>query len=335
MLELAKIFNNGVVLQREAEIRIFGTAVGEVIVNFAGQTRSVIADGDFIVRFPPQKAGGPYELTVECGDCKRIINDVMVGDVFVVAGQSNAELPICETDDADAFFPSRNDVRYFMLKGYDRDPDNKLIPLVTPFDDKWSALDTSLASKWSAVSLFVGTHFADKEKVAVGVIGAFRGATSIQGFMSEKSVAKFPYIIDKMYIDHRIYPWNKPSLLYNRLVKPLFPFAVKSVIWYQGESNVSEFESGFYSDMLMTLVNDFRDGFEYPQLPFVIVQINKFLSDKIPAGWDAIRLAQVSAAEKLKNVRLVIIDDLGQHERIHPTNKRAVSARICDALESF
>lgn len=343
-MHLAHVFCNHAVLQRREEIRVFGLAHGTVTVTLAGHTATAEADGGFLATLPAMEAGGPYTLTARDADSTETIEDIMIGDVFILSGQSNIELPINETDDKDTVFPSRNDVRYYMPSLPDQDENKNLIPWKMPFTEHWTPLASDQAARWSAIGLFTGLHFADTEGVTVGLIASFRGATPIQSFLSPEANKAFPYDKEKLHWDHKMVAWAQPSLLYHLAEEPIFCYAARAAVWYQGESNTSEFEAAFYKDMLCRLITDWREKNRQPDLPFVIIQLNDYFpQDKLNEdwfpdwrkNWIAVQQAQAEAAEALSHARLVKIADMGSNKVIHPTNKRQVAERVIEALEDL
>ena len=332
-MKLSPLFSDGAVFQRGREIRVFGSGNGIFRAGFLGETRSVKANGSFSVTFSAHEAGGPYEMEVFLNGEARVIGNIMIGEVILVGGQSNAELTIGETNDKDTVFPSDDSIRYFVSRRPDSDGEGRIVPLESPFHDVWTPLRSEEASGWSAIALHAARHYAKKEKVAVGVIGCFKGATTLQAFMSEESLKEFTLDPSRFHIDATLFPWNPPGYIYKTMVKPLVPFAVGAVVWYQGESNRSMYDYLFYEKMLVMLVRDWRSYFGTPEMPFAIVQVNRLTGDE--GGEELIREAQKRAAAVIPHCRLVRVDDLGEHDRIHPMKKRELSERICAALDEI
>ena len=98
-MKLDKLFCDGVVFAEGKPLRVFGESDGRVTVKFCGvETTAGPENGRWIAEFPAMSAGGPYELEV-CGDGKTVlVSDVYVGRVYLVAGQSNAELQLFSSD---------------------------------------------------------------------------------------------------------------------------------------------------------------------------------------------------------------------------------------------
>ncbi len=121
-----------------------------------------------------------------------------------------------------------------------------------------------------------------------------------------------------------------PSMVFNSLISPTFPYTFKSVLWYQGESNTSEPEH--YKKLFNIMVNDWRERFNYSDLPFFTVQLHAY-NDEEPNGQLAeFRLAQEELAEKIPNTYMTTAIDLGYQGDIHPLSKRKLGERLANLV---
>ena len=127
---------------------------------------------------------------------------------------------------------------------------------------------------------------------------------------------------------------NVVSELYNGMIAPLEPFALKGTIWYQGEQNVER--AAQYEKLLPTLINDWRRDFNTP-LPFYIVQLAGFMApDDAPRSddWPQLRAAQMKVAQTVPNTGIAITTDIGDEKDIHPKDKQDVGLRLALAALS-
>ena len=125
----------------------------------------------------------------------------------------------------------------------------------------------------------------------------------------------------------------KPTVLYNAMIHPLINVPVSGVVWYQGESNVSRRNE--YASLLETMMANWRDSMNNPELPFYIVELADFLhsSDKRGrASWAEMRKQQAKAAEDTPNAYLIPNSDLGEWNDIHPLNKKTLGNRVVKAV---
>ena len=121
---------------------------------------------------------------------------------------------------------------------------------------------------------------------------------------------------------------NMPTVLYNAMIKPLAPFAIKGAIWYQGESNAER--AYRYRDLMQSMILDWRALWGY-DFPFYITQIAGYKDvNAIPGddGWAELREAQAMATRALERCGMACIIDLGEAEDIHPVRKKEVGERL-------
>jgi sialate O-acetylesterase len=125
------------------------------------------------------------------------------------------------------------------------------------------------------------------------------------------------------------------TVLYNGMIAPLLPFAIKGAIWYQGESNVGRAEQ--YRRLLGALIRDWRTRFGVGEFPFYIVQLAGFGDPKVEPGddaWAELREAQWLVSRDVPNTGLATAFDIGESKDIHPKNKQDVGARLALAAEA-
>lgn len=121
-----------------------------------------------------------------------------------------------------------------------------------------------------------------------------------------------------------------PTLLYNKMIHPLLPLAVRGVLWYQGEANTADADAFVYRDQFKALIRQWRHDFQQPDLPFLWVQLANFKQGTDTAttsGWAMLRESQ-SAALALPHTAQAVTIDVGDPDTIHPTNKQAVGHRL-------
>ena len=133
---------------------------------------------------------------------------------------------------------------------------------------------------------------------------------------------------------------NIPTTLYNAVLHPLAPYAINGVVWYQGESNTGN--PAPYADYLKKLMGCWRDRWQDPKMPFVIVQLANYdgrqqsgfprpitpQTAPMNSGWAQLREAQRTAAKADPRAELAVINDLGETVDIHPLRKEEVAERV-------
>ncbi len=126
-----------------------------------------------------------------------------------------------------------------------------------------------------------------------------------------------------------INPNSMPTLLYNAMINPLLPFAVKGVIWYQGESNAEWAKQ--YATTFPLLISDWRQKFRQSNLPFYYVQLASFNANNqngtTGSMWAELRASQTQTL-LLSNTGMAVTSDIGDTKDIHPRNKKDVGKRL-------
>jgi sialate O-acetylesterase len=125
--------------------------------------------------------------------------------------------------------------------------------------------------------------------------------------------------------------FGAPSNLYNAMIAPIIPYAVKGVLWYQGEGNGDNLADAVeYKDLFPRLINDWRANWQQGDIPFIFVQLTNFrASAKSPSegNWPWVREAQLKTL-LLPKTGMIVITDIGEAENIHPLNKEDAGMRL-------
>jgi sialate O-acetylesterase len=129
---------------------------------------------------------------------------------------------------------------------------------------------------------------------------------------------------------------NSPTVLYNAMIKPLQPYGIKGVIWYQGESNAGRAHE--YRNLFATMIKNWRDDWKLGDFPFLFVQLAPWMAiSKEPqeSAWAELREAQLLTTQKVKNTGMAVITDVGDPVDIHPRKKAPVGARLALAARAL
>ncbi|WAM33743.1 sialate O-acetylesterase [Caldicellulosiruptor morganii] len=193
-LVLPKLLSDGMVLQRNSNIKIWGWAnAGETVeVNFLGKsyTARPSDEGSWEVILPPMDAGGPYCMEIKCAHHTTVIKDILIGDVWVCSGQSNMVLPMERVID---LYPEELEdcnipfIRQFTV------PDRYHFkgPLKDLEGGCWEVLGKETILKFSAVGYFFAKALYKKYKIPIGLIKACVGGTPIEAWMSKEIAVQF------------------------------------------------------------------------------------------------------------------------------------------------
>lgn len=122
------------------------------------------------------------------------------------------------------------------------------------------------------------------------------------------------------------------GVLYDQMLKPLAPYTIKAVLWYQGENNAVR-GAGCYSAMMESLVKNWRWEFNDENLPFFTVQLAPYASE-YEDGWCEMLQQQLDAAKRIPGVYMITTSDLGEKDNIHPLKKEKFAHRLFLAAEN-
>ena len=193
-VRLPKLISDGMVLQRNANIKIWGWAgIHEnVVVEFIDSVYSTVADesGQWEVHLPKLISGGPFTMTIKASNTI-VIKNILLGDVWVCSGQSNMELPmkrvkpLYETEIANAENPM---IRYFAVpQNYNFNEAQKDLAY-----GKWQTTDPISVLNFSAVAYFFAVELYNRNKVPIGLISSNLGGSPAEAWMSEEALQEFP-----------------------------------------------------------------------------------------------------------------------------------------------
>ena len=321
-MKLAEIFSDGMVLQRGDRTCIFGEGDGCGCIEFLDSRIDFNAEnGRFSVVLPELKAGENFDLTISLGDETRVIKDVLVGDVYIAAGQSNMELTISEAESTDIC--DMPYVRQF-----------KVPAAVRPefYSKGWQTCCGDV-SKLSAVGYYFSQRLYNETKVPVGIISCNQGGSRIQSWVS-KEVSQKPIFEKSLQLHNEKEELSKFNLdnflYYNKLLK-IVPFAAKGVLWYQGESSAVKGEAENYCGMFSELVSLWRSLWNY-DFPFYIVQLMPYIQGPWYADWAMVRAQQEKASKTIPGVYMTTLFDTGESDEIHPKKKKCVGTALANAV---
>jgi sialate O-acetylesterase len=184
-LRPAKIFADGMVIQRERADAVWGTAHARarVTVSFRGHSSSTSADalGNWRVAVQGGKAGGPFELAVSSGGERVVFHDVLVGDVWFASGQSNMEFTLAGARNAQAEIAAAHDsmIRQFKVPlSWDSMPAHELQ------GGSWAPADPTHAGAFSAVAYFFARELRATTHVPIGIVNSTWGGSAIESWLS-------------------------------------------------------------------------------------------------------------------------------------------------------
>jgi sialate O-acetylesterase len=268
-VKLPPFISSHMVLQRGMNVPVWGTAApGEkVTVTFRDQEKSATADagGRWRVKLDPLAPGPAASLTV-AGRNTLTLTDVLVGDVWVGAGQSNMAKP------AGVFVKTDPDLSRIVEQAH---PDIRLASATTP----WVPAEPKTSVRFSALMLAFGAKLHDDQKVPVGLFVGAMGSTATRTWLSEAMLEADP--ASKALRDETPAGGNgkpdKPNAvpttgsLYGTMIEPFVGFAIRGVLWDQGEEGTGFPRMDAYT-LTSALFKGWRKAWGQGDFPFLYVQ---------------------------------------------------------------
>jgi sialate O-acetylesterase len=295
------------------------------------------------------------------------LSDVLVGDVWLASGQSNMEFPLRMAATAAEDLPHADisNIRLLMVKKRAADYAQDNVET-----DGWELSSPETARDFSAVAWYFAREIEQREHVPVGVIDSTWGGTIGESWVRLTALGEdaslAPLFVSRGEMtDHEAdalledkvrqreledaraagkplpqFPWHPPlqtwapGLLYNGMIAPLTPMAIRGVIWYQGESNSALARCHLYDRIMRTLIEDWRRQWDIGDFPFLFVQISNFKSTPLE-DWATLREQQLKTFEAVRNTAMAVTIDIGNPDNVHPTDKLDVGLRLARAARAL
>ena len=362
------LFTDHMVLQREIPVPVWGTAdPGETVkVSFDGQTQSATTgpDGKWSIRLSKLKAGGPFEMQIE-GKNSMVVHDVLVGEVWLAAGQSNMVFTVSKKaaffagmldEDKEIAAANYPDIRMFTqgtVKAYA--PQESAL-------GSWQVCSPQTAGAFSAIGYLFARDLEQTLHVPVGIVTVAFGASTAESWLPRDALAADPLLapmldrLDALEAFYRSHPHSlaadappapetlnarpmppgtllrdpaedqhQPTVMFNGMMHPVIPYAIRGAIWYQGES-ITGGSAGveLYPHVMETLVKTWRALWGEGDFPFYAVQLaalNNVSNNPVVREQQAKILA-------LPNAGLAVTIDVGDPDNVHPKDKEPVAQRL-------
>lgn len=368
---LPDVLSDSMVLQREHVVPIWGRAdAGESItVRFAGQTKTTVADkdGKWHVNLSALKANAtPATMTIE-GKNKIELKDILVGEVWLVSGQSNMQWRLIESNNGEAEVAAAKHplIRLFNVSR------QVAFKHAQPPLAVWQACSPQSVKEFSGAGYYFGVELQKELNVPIGLINSSYGGSQAEAwtpveYLNAKEELRPTVERTKIWeaerpkvkadYDAAIQKWKEesekaktagarpspsPSVpdalreyriassIYDGMIEPLIPFYIRGAIWYQGESNEARAEQ--YKLLLPTMIRAWRERWGEGDFPFGIIQLPNYRAQKdepTDEAWSHIREAQRLTSLNTPNTGLIVTIDIGVANDIHPKNKLDVGKRM-------
>ena len=340
-VKVPSVISDNMVLQQKRKIKLWGWAdPGEKIKVKAswqilfGKSTKADKDGKWKTAIKTPKAGGPYTITIQ-GDNKITLNNILVGEVWICSGQSNMEMGMTQINNtseeiAQADYPN---IRLFNVT-------NAIS--AEPLEDvtgSWLLCTPEAVTNhgeyggFSAAAYYFGRRLHKELNVPIGLLNNDWGGTPAEAWTSGRMLLTMPDFAEQVrQISNKdalektqpaVIDAHTPTSLYNAMIHPLTPFAIKGAIWYQGESNAGAPTQ--YQMLFPAMIKSWRDVWGLGDFPFYYVQIAPFNYGEINSAY--LREAQFMTLST-PNVGMAVTMDISNIHDIHPKNKKEVGERL-------
>ena len=337
-LQLSSIFGDRMVVQQNDSIAFFGKAVsGQKVIleTLWGEVNSTVAngEGDWTMKIlTPAASFDAQTIQIRTPTDTVLFKDVLIGEVWLCSGQSNMGFSLKSDDNGASEIANADNVS---LRLFNVPSNTYPEPKENIENAQWQSCTATSLENFSAVAYYFGkTLSASLPNTPIGLVSAAFGSASVESFISKEALLSKPYLTEHYHNYTATVESKVPTACYNAMIHPLIPFAIKGIVWYQGEANCVR--ASHYYEALETMIISLRTEYNKTDMPFYIVQLPPYNystaqqepKDEFSAA--TVREAQLKITENVENTGLVVTTDLGDVNNIHPTNKRPVGERLAN-----
>jgi sialate O-acetylesterase len=325
-VRLPSIIGSHMVLQQNGEARLWGWCnPGEKItIKTSWDTISYRLTGEATAKWSQKiktpTAGGPYKIII---NESIVIDDVMIGEVWLCSGQSNMERSVApKLANEESSNPDIAKIRLFYVpKSTSEYPQENC-------EGSWKVCTPEELKHFSAVGYFFGKNIQKNLNVPVGLINASWGGTTAEVWAPKQLIENNPQLKagSQKLAPSSFWPVT-PGSIYNAMIYPFTNFDISGVIWYQGENNV--WTCSTYQELLTTLIGSWREVWK-KEFPFYYVQIAPYSRYGKNMSCALLREAQTNCLKISKTGMVVISDLVDDVTNVHPLDKVNVGLRLAN-----
>jgi len=342
-VKLHHLVSDNMIIQQQTDVRLWGWAKpGRKVIattSWSDARSEAKADknGKWLLTVKSPKASyTPLSITFDDGDGQVTINNVLAGEVWVCAGQSNMEMPVKGFGNC-PLLNFNQEVLNAADKCQVRSAKIPSIMRMTPQEDaetNWRECSPQTVADFSATGYFFAKVVNKALDIPIGLIEANKGGSRVESWLTKENLKKYTKeptdtmgIVNfkKEWDFHRAMVWG------NGTFNPILNYTVKGILFYQGCSNVGDPDNQ-YSERLKLLVEQWRKQFKLGDIPFYFVQIAPYHYDNKQGDWGAkLREQQYRASKIIPNSGLVCTNDCVfpyESTQIHPAQKQKVGERL-------
>lgn len=368
-LSLHESLGSHMVLQRGKPNTIKGKANSRqtVVIEMNGAVHLSNADnlGEWGISINDLEAGGPYTMLIRTDSDTLLVEDILVGDVYLASGQSNMAFPLKSANRGKQLInqaAANSNIRIYKNKvlaetnneEWNLETLNKINNLEY-FSGKWETVNAENVADFSAIAYSFAENLQQEVGVPIGIVELAVGGSNTESWIPRSALEQdnllAQYIhkwstsdfvqdfcrerasvnLKKATLKNQRHPYD-PSYNFEAGLSKWKDFPFHAVLWYQGESNAHNVE--LHEHLFKTLVNSWRKNLQprysgSPDLPFYFVQ----LSSINRPSWPYFRDSQRRLANEIPNVYMAVSSDLGDSLDVHPTEKIRIGHRLANLVK--
>lgn len=335
------------VLQQQCEVNIWGKAKPKTEVSvkpsWSEKTYKAVADkgGDWLVEIPtPDASFDKHSLVISDGDAI-CLDNILIGDVWICAGQSNMEMPVKGFRSQ----PVENSLRYILEAPLQADRIRMFdVENHKSYDSEqwdcsggcWRESSTESVAETSAVAYFFALNISRTVDIPIGIVTADWGGTRIEAWMPMSALRDI-LSDEQIAAKHDLHP-ILPTETYCGMIAPIRQFSARGFLWYQGEANLGYQSLDYLGDidhydvMMARMVKQWRKDWDdkNDKMPFYYTMIAPYIycDSAADTSLPLFIETQTRALGKIANCGMATTSDLGEPTCIHPAKKYEVGERL-------
>jgi sialate O-acetylesterase len=327
IIRLPPPISSNMVLQQNSQATLWGWANPTerfvIISSWKTTVDSVMAfnSGKWKVKVSTSAAGGPYTITIKGRMNTIVLENILIGEVWICSGQSNMEMSNTQQIKDEGANSNNDKIRFFtVFKKTSEYPQDHC-------EGEWVSCNEETLRRFSAAGYFFGKKLHTELNVPIGLIQSAWSGTPVELWEPNEVLDSDPAMKEAATkIRDVTYRPNKPGYIYNAMIYPIANYTIAGVIWYQGEGNTARASN--YEKMFTGMIGAWRKQFEQ-DFPFYYVQIAPYTYESTYEA--ALLMEQQTRSLSYPKTGMVVITDLVDNIKDqHPKNKLDVGLRLAN-----
>jgi sialate O-acetylesterase len=340
VVSLPGVFTDNMVLQQNLQAPVWGFAPPGTSVTVSGSWgSSFVATADSNWKWSgklqtPTAVPGQapqYILSIASALNTIVLNNVLIGDVWLCSGQSNMEMSMnpswIQTLGEKSYQTETPNANYPNIRLFQAPKQGTVVP-VTVAGGSWSQCSPATVATFSAVAYYFAKELYNDPNIniPIGIIqSAYEGSVA-EAWTRKDILTSDPILASTMFNKPKYGTQSIPSNLYNGMLSPIIPFGIRGATWYQGESNSTDGET--YRRLLSAMLKGWRQDWNQGDFPFYFVQLTPYAVNLPEPKYAEFREVQSKFLSETNTAMAVTMDIVDNIYDIHPYNKLDVGKRL-------